>query len=217
METFVLILNATNFTHIDNELLNFVSYERQSTIEKYLFDKDKRLSLYSSLLTKMQLSKLLNCAPNKLNFGFTALNKPCLLNKPEIFFNYSHSDYGILLGISKENEIGVDMQLCDNAIFSIMDIAFHPAEIDYILSSNNTTTQSDRFFEIWTKKEAYTKSIGKGLTCGLTKINSLSYPIAIPMHTWKIQNYRCSSYTPKIESHTNTILSEHDIIDFFLH
>lgn len=85
METFVLILNATNFTHIDNELLNFVSYERQSTIEKYLFDKDKRLSLYSSLLTKMQLSKLLNCAPNKLNFGFTALNKPCLLNKPEIF------------------------------------------------------------------------------------------------------------------------------------
>ncbi|WP_083330258.1 4'-phosphopantetheinyl transferase superfamily protein [Lachnospira pectinoschiza] len=48
------------------------------------------------------------------------------------------------------------------------------------------------FFEIWTKKEAYTKCIGTGLSVDLKSINTLSASINNNIITFTKNEYMCS-------------------------
>ena len=51
-----------------------------------------------------------------------------------------------------------------SSIDSLAKRFFHPKEIDLILLSSD---KSSLFFELWTKKEAYVKAIGRGISYGL--------------------------------------------------
>ncbi|MEH7621863.1 4'-phosphopantetheinyl transferase superfamily protein, partial [Bacillus thuringiensis] len=71
--------------------------------------------------------------------------------------------------------IGVDIELIKNAELNIAERFFNNNEISYI--TENTSYQDKRFYEIWTKKEAYIKCIGKGLSMNLNSFNSLDHKI----------------------------------------
>jgi 4'-phosphopantetheinyl transferase len=84
-----------------------------------------------------------------------------------MFFNLSHCSGVSLLAFDPENEIGADVEKIDEEFDyePIVKRWFTQDEDRYIYQSPETSRK--RFYEIWTRKEAYLKAIGEGITKNL--------------------------------------------------
>jgi 4'-phosphopantetheinyl transferase len=111
--------------------------------------------------------------PDKLRFGVNDYGKPYLLNKgATVRFNISHSAGQGLIAISKNREVGVDIEIVrEDASFSGLAARyFSPAEISS-LQAVPDEHRSDLFFRIWTRKEAYIKARGLGMAVPLNSFD----------------------------------------------
>lgn len=89
------------------------------------------------------------------------------------FFNISHtSDVGVV--VFSNYEIGIDIERIEKPGKKIAHRFFHENEKKYLESSVNEPECRKRFYEIWTKKEAYLKWNGTGLTDGLSDLDVLA-------------------------------------------
>jgi phosphopantetheine--protein transferase-like protein len=97
-------------------------------------------------------------------------------------FNLSHSAGLALVAIATASKVGVDLEHIREQSDSA-DIArrfFSAAEVDYLMALPSHL-HAESFFSCWTKKEAYVKACGEGLTMPL---NSFSVPLTTdPAHT----------------------------------
>lgn len=186
-----LILYIVEFENLDNfqkyiNFMNFVSVEKQKKINKFRFDIDKKLSLFSDLLVRYIACISLNLSNKDLLFSKNIYGKPYLLGNPDFKFNISHTRDAIAVGMST-NEIGVDIEKIKSADLKIAERFFCKNELNYIISKDKR--QDTSFFEIWTKKEAYTKWIGKGLTIPLTAFDVTSTEINSKMKVIQMNDY----------------------------
>ena len=111
--------------------------------------------------------------------------KPYFKHIPDLFFSISHTDGLTVIALS-DCEVGIDVERLKKADLRIIK-RFLKEEADYI-----TECDSDRrFFEIWTKKEAYLKCKGTGLSGGLKSVNVLK----LPFETMDYEDYIISVYT----------------------
>ena len=112
----------------------------------------------------------------------------------DIYFNISHSDVLQAIAIG-DSEVGVDIEKIRNVNLQVAS-RFLKEECDYIMAANST----ECFFEIWTKKEAYLKYLGAGISGGLKSFSVFEAPIKIA--TFKKNGYIisiCSESDFKIE------------------
>ena len=106
----------------------------------------------------------------------TKKGKPYFKYIPDLFFNVSNKDSLTVIAMS-DSEVGVDVERVKKATLKVIK-RFLKEEADYI-----TECDSDyRFFVIWTKKEAYLKCKGTGLSGGLNSVNVLKLPIQTVAH-----------------------------------
>lgn len=108
--------------------------------------------------------------------------KPYLARHPNFYFNISHTQNAIAIAISY-TEIGVDIERLRDPNQKIAHRFFTPNEVAYIETRNN----AECFLEIWTKKEAYIKWQGKGLTIPLNSFDVLETPNLF--QTWHMGEY----------------------------
>ena len=201
----------------DSFLSNFVSINRQKKIQQYVYDIDRKLSLYAGLLVRMSISQLTNTTPNNLVFGFRERYKPCLLSYPTLEFNLSHTRNAILCCVSSKSMVGCDIEQIVDPPFEIMKDVFHYDEIKYIYSSPYSDA-AITFFKIWTRKEAYLKQTGIGLDSNLYSYNTLSPNLSSLLFTWQSDSYICSvcgNDLNDLNEHIFKQVSESDIINFF--
>lgn len=82
--------------------------------------------------------------------------KPYIKNS-DIKYSVSHKK-NYMVAVFSYDEIGIDIEILTDKDYSgIVDRYFFEDERKYILSSISKLEQNKRFFEIWTKKEAYIK------------------------------------------------------------
>ena len=111
-----------------------------------------------------------------------------------IYFNISHTEALQAVAIGK-SEVGVDIEKIRDVNLQVAS-RFSNEEYDYVMEAES----SNRFFEIWTKKEAYLKYLGTGISGGLKSFSVLDLPIKIM--TFKKDDYIisiCSESDFKIE------------------
>ncbi len=169
-------------------LLTHLSDERQNKILNYRQDKDRIRSLYSSILIRLTLMRIYKCKNTDLKFKIGKYGKPFLSNDNKIKFNLSHSEDYIFLGIS-EKLIGVDIEKIRHYDNAIIYNCFHPLEIDYIQKARNKDLA---FCIVWTRKEAYFKCIGTGLSKEMKHINTLNPGKRFTIKTNLIDSYAYS-------------------------
>lgn len=142
-----------------------LSAEEKARADRFLFAKDRQAFTVSHGVTRQILADKLGTRPETLRFETNEHGKPHLVGR-DVSFNLSHSgDYGLLA----VNEVdtrpcGIDIEQTNRAI-KIQDIApryFSPAEQSelYALPADQ---QTEAFFKLWTRKEAYIKACGLGL------------------------------------------------------
>ena len=93
--------------------------------------------------------------------------KPYIEGHPEIQFNISRSSNSSVVVLSNR-PIGIDIEKIREFDFKIAERFFFDQERRYITDS---LQQKERFYEIWTKKEAYLKYTGEGLNGPLNSFN----------------------------------------------
>lgn len=214
MYTYFLSLTSDIWTPAEDILLSYVSPERRARILRYVHIVDRKLSLYAALLTRMILLAHTSLTAKDLHFRCQENHKPVLLTDSSIDFSFSHTRNAVLCCVSPDTTVGADVELCSKAPYEIMDTVLHPEEIAYISDATGAEKQ-ERFFSIWTQKEAYTKRSGTGLVCDLTNINTLNPSIFSSLHSWKTENYICSICGNFSISMSLKTVSTEDIFLFF--
>ncbi|WP_295113170.1 4'-phosphopantetheinyl transferase superfamily protein [uncultured Methanobrevibacter sp.] len=138
-----------------------VSNSRKSKIDKYIFDRDKKLScgVYLLLFRLLKQEGITDPIIKTEKFG-----KAYISNYENIHFNVSHSKNMICCAIS-DKPVGTDIEYNDPTID--LDIAKHyffNSEYETIMNSSNP---ADEFFNYWVLKESYMKYTGLGFRLDL--------------------------------------------------
>lgn len=139
-------------------LTEIISEYRIKKAIKYKSEKDRKLSILSSLLLDKALQKYGLCEQN-MQYSTNEYGKPYFINAKELHFSISHSgDYAMV--VLSDKEIGCDIQQIKDINMGIADRFFTADEREYVKSTGD-------FFRIWTYKESFIKAVGKGLAIPL--------------------------------------------------
>jgi 4'-phosphopantetheinyl transferase len=148
-----------------------LSHDELTKAERFHFQKDRTQFMVSRGALRTILSQYLDINPSALCFDYNPYGKPSLIVEQggdTLRFNLSHSHEIALIAITKNREIGVDIERIDTN-FPYQQIAeryFSPLE-NAVLRSIPEPIQLKAFFTCWTRKEAYIKAVGKGLSIPL--------------------------------------------------
>jgi len=136
-----------------------------SRASRFHFEKHRRHFLVGRGFLRDIVARYLDEKPENLRFAYGAYGKPSLAADTAVRFNMSHSHEVALLAITRDVELGVDVEHV-RADFATADIArrfFSQAEVE-AFDMLPPEEQVAAFFKCWTRKEAYIKAIGKGLS-----------------------------------------------------
>lgn len=151
----------------DVRLLSRDEHERAA---RFHFERDRQHFKASRSALRIILGRYLNLPPESLEFAQTEYGKPFLTNLEAagVLFNLSHSGEVALIAVAREREVGVDVEFmrADFATNEVAEHFFSMAEI-YTLSGLEPHLRTQAFFSCWTRKEAYVKARGEGLSMPL--------------------------------------------------
>ena len=153
--------------------------EERTRTARFHFDRDRRQYQIVRGALRAILSRYVDAPPGDLAFVYNATGKPALRCGPgeqDLRFNISHSGRMALIAVALGRDIGVDIELIRGNIPTeeIENRFFAPAEV----ASIRALPAADRrraFFHCWTRKEAYLKARGEGLSLA---IKEFELPIA---------------------------------------
>lgn len=139
--------------------------EEKEKAYRYKFDKDRNCSIIARGVLRTLLGSYSNELPERITFSFGPFGKPEVYNNSGIQFNISHSRDAIVLGFIKNDAIGVDVEFMDEKI-DALQIAKHffSNEERVALSAVSEDERVEAFYNCWTRKEAFIKALGDGLS-----------------------------------------------------
>lgn len=113
------------------------------------------------------LACYLHCEPIQLNFSTNDYGKPAL-DSHKLEFNLSHSGDIALIAITQGRKVGVDVERIRPELEheSIAKRFFSPNEVSELMTLPSEQREV-AFFNGWTRKEAYIKAQGLGLSLSL--------------------------------------------------
>ena len=136
-------------------------------------------ALWAQILLREVLFTEAGLSEDDLAFSYGEHGKP-QLSMPSVQFNYSHTDAGVALGFSEE-PVGVDVEKIRAVKQDVEKKIFTQDELLYLEES--PLLRTERFFELWTKKEAYLKMLGVGLSRPMQSFSVLDEPICSQITT----------------------------------
>jgi 4'-phosphopantetheinyl transferase len=148
-------------------LARVLSDEERERARRFRFERDQRRYILRHAHLRMLLSTYVGAAPEKIVFVYNAFGKPSVRGS-EIHFNTSHSHGMALFVISRGIEVGCDIEKYEPQFASeqIPEQFFAACEVRK-LRSLPPEQQTQAFFHCWTRKEAYVKARGQGLSIAL--------------------------------------------------
>lgn len=150
-------------------LLAVLCGEERQRAAKFVFARHKEHFIAARGILRHILARYLSKPPSELLFEHNSYGKPSLRadacgGRP-LHFNVSHSGGLALYAFSNDVPVGVDVEQVrqDFATGEIAESFFSPAEVRAFkgLPSHSKT---EAFFNCWTRKEAYIKALGMGLS-----------------------------------------------------
>lgn len=152
-----------------DRLYALLSTEEQERSIRYLHrpTRDQFVITRSSL--RLILSGYMGVEPSRIHFAHGRTGKP-LLAGGGLHFNVSHSHELAVVAVTRRNELGIDLERV-RSVPSHLEMAeryFSPGEAAS-LARLPPGARELAFYHTWTRKEAFLKALGLGLTHGLER------------------------------------------------
>jgi 4'-phosphopantetheinyl transferase len=151
-----------------------LSNDEKMKAERFHFEKDRKKFIIGVGILRTILGCYIGVEPCELRFCFGKHGKPGLsdaFGNKKIHFNMSHSEDLALYGFTRDHEIGLDIEFIRDIpeMDKIAEQFFSIKEND-VLRSLPDNKKKEAFFNCWTRKEAFIKAIGEGLSYPLSKL-----------------------------------------------
>jgi 4'-phosphopantetheinyl transferase len=150
-----------------------LSVPERRRAERFHFDRDRCHFVIARGILRNILSRYLRSTPAQISFTYNQYGKPALsATKDGLHFNVSHSHGAALYAFTRACQLGIDLELLRDD-FASLEIArrfFSAAEVS-VLRSQQASQQTQAFFNCWTRKEAYIKALGEGLSHPLDRFS----------------------------------------------
>ena len=157
--------------------------------DRFQFSEHRRHFIVARGVLRMLLGRYLCKSPVQIGFEYNRYGKPFLGNRnPDLYlegfpgcvtaddtkddtleFNLSHSGRTALYAFSRNRKVGIDVEWTSRRIDDIEQIVrrfFSPQEVE-VFSKLPEPLKRKAFLICWTRKEAYIKAQGKGLSIEL--------------------------------------------------
>ncbi len=113
--------------------------------------------------------------PTQWQFGRNAWGRPTIAEpvlESNVEFNISHADGLIVIAVTERGDLGVDVEFTGRRCrtLALANRYFSAQEIG-ALQVMSDSAQRERFFDLWTLKEAYIKACGMGLAIPLSSFS----------------------------------------------
>lgn len=148
----------------------WLSPDEKERAARFRFARDRDAYIVARGRLRQILSGYLDRMPTGIRFTYSPAGKPGLEPGPEtadIQFNLAHSRRRAVYAVTRNRRVGVDLEYRDaRAALAIADGFFAPAEkagYDRLPPEVHETA----FFLWWTRKEAFLKALGSGLSIPL--------------------------------------------------
>ena len=155
--------------------LHNLAADEQARAERFYFERDREHFIVARGVLRAILGGYLNRVPGCLSFCYSSHGKPALAGESDgdaIRFNVSHSHGVALYAVTRGREVGIDLERIrfDLAVAEIAERFFSRREVA-MLRTLPAEVQRQAFFRCWTRKEAYIKARGEGLSLPLDQFD----------------------------------------------
>jgi 4'-phosphopantetheinyl transferase len=156
-------------------LQHVLSADELHRAARFHFPRDRRRFTVARGVLRDILGRYLGVPPSELGFRYSAYGKPALaagFDAVGVRFNISHSHEMALFAVTCGREIGVDIEHLGRKIRG-EEIAQHffSAHECASLRALPAAAKHEAFFNCWTRKEAYIKAHGEGLSLPLDQFD----------------------------------------------
>jgi len=178
-----------------SSLKNYITNDEQLRAGRFYSDKDRRTYITCHALLRLILSASLDADPLSLSFVKGTNGKPRLPDDPA-FFNIAHTREAFVIAFTRDFPVGIDLEKIRDGlnIHSVSKAYFSKSENEYMQESKAEAT--DRFFLLWTRKEALLKAIGTGI---INSLNDIS--VSEPVNFIKKESFESSDYGSALDEY----------------
>jgi 4'-phosphopantetheinyl transferase len=152
-------------------LVATLSDDENQRAARFHFQEDRNRFIAAHGCLRDILARYLHCEPGKMIFSVGPYGKPGLSEIPfgsGLEFNLTHSGNYALVAVTWERKLGVDLE-CIRPGLSHDELAKRYFSLDEVseLMALSSEQREVAFFNCWTRKEAYIKAVGLGLSLPL--------------------------------------------------
>jgi len=159
--------------HVIETLAETLAPDERARVARFVFPEHRSRSIAARGLLRRLLGRYLNRDPGSIRIAYGEHGKPGLEGS-ELSFNLSHSADLVVFALSADGPVGIDAERVE-ANSDHLEIAkrhFSASEIS-ALESVPATELPEAFFRTWTRKEAFVKARGEGLSIALDSFSAL--------------------------------------------
>jgi 4'-phosphopantetheinyl transferase len=160
-----------------DEILRYaasLSTGEEARAARFHFERDRNRFIAGRGILRSVLARYLDTEPAQVVFNYGPHGKPALIaprtDRP-LFFNLAHSEGLLLLAATRDCEAGVDVEKMRR--FSDMEAVARRILSARQFSQFQELPEPERvpaFFRLWTRKEAWLKAVGAGMSGMLDQI-----------------------------------------------
>jgi 4'-phosphopantetheinyl transferase len=141
-----------------------LSDDELARASRFVFDLHRNRFMAGRLALRELLARYLDRAPADVSFSYSSHGKPELPGET-LRFNLAHSDDLAVIGLTEQDRLGVDVERLRDLddVDSLARRVFSPHELD-VFQALPDASKIQGFFNGWTRKEAFVKAVGDGLS-----------------------------------------------------
>ncbi len=157
------------------ELRLLLSDDEARRAGRFHFERDRNHFVAARGQLRLVLSRYLDAEPARRRFQYGNHGKPSLAGpagRDRLCFNLSHSHGLALLAVTWGRELGIDVEHVrpDVNRDGLARRFFSPREVE-VYERLPPEARRRAFYHCWTRKEAFVKAVGSGLTFGLEQFD----------------------------------------------
>lgn len=176
-EVHVWFVNLAIDAHAVAELASSLPWAEQQRAASFRSASARTQFIVTRSALRSILSTYLDVSPLRLEFTHGPQGKPALEHYRWLHFNVTHSHDVALIAVTRRGEVGVDVERLRPFAndLGMAERYFSPRETE-LLRALTGPHRCEAFFHAWTRKEAFLKASGQGLSYGLERVEVTLLP-----------------------------------------
>jgi len=159
------------------KLASTLSSDEHNRAKRFHFERDRTRFIAGRGLLRTILASYLAIDPLQICFSYSPRGKPGIaapvFTRP-LYFNLAHSDGLALIAVTYSSPVGIDIEQI-RVLSDLNNIAerFYSRREIAALQVLPAAERSETFFTFWTRKEAWLKALGEGISDSLNHMEVL--------------------------------------------